>query len=221
MNNMFVWLVISTLTASTVLAGEPTLADEPMGRAQVKSGERVESFFSRSPEDLIAITYHGASFLPPVPAGIAKLDEPGLEGTIAVLNKIRNASGEVVGFATELELPLEGQEGKAGHGTATDWILVLPGRGTLYLAEIERMGEFGEKVMRPLLENGTDWEGEFTQIKTVGRRPDGRGEIKGGTDEFDGASGSFVEIQTYTRVSTTAGELHTTLELRVFFDGGG
>lgn len=208
---------IFVLVASTILVSDSSFADGSMVPAQVKPGERVESFFARLPEDVIALTYHGEGFLPPMPAGIAKLDEPGLEGSMAILTKIRNTSGEVVGFAAELELPLDKRSGRASRGTATDWILMLPGRGSLYLAEIEQMGDFGEKVIRPVLEKGTDWEGKFIQLKTVGRRTDGRGEIKGGTGEFDGASGSFVEIQNYTR-ATAAGILRSTAELRVFFD---
>jgi hypothetical protein len=186
--------------------------------AQVRSGERVESFFTRMPEDIIAITYHGKGFIPPVPTEITKLDEQVLDGSMAILTKILNASGEVVGFAAELEVPVNGPAGKADQGTKTDWLLVLPGRGTLYLSEIEQAGEFGEKVMRPVLEKGIDWEGKFVQLKTVGRRPDGRGEIKGGTGEFNNVTGSFVEIQTYTR-ATAAGILQSTAELRVFFNG--
>jgi hypothetical protein len=181
---------------------------EPVG------DEVVESFTVRVPDDVIAISHHGSGLIPPFPAGIPRMAEPSLSKAVAILTKIRDSAGEVVGFGAQLEVILEGNAADGSQLQATDWVLVIPGRGTIYLSEIERLGDFGRQVIRPVIESGKDWEGKFTRVASVGPRADGRGVITGGTFEFENLQGSFVEIQNYTRVSA-GGQLFTTTELRL------
>jgi hypothetical protein len=182
---------------------------EPVG------DEVVESFTVRVPDDVIAISHRGNGLIRPFPADIPRMSEPNLSNGIAILTKIRNATGEVVGFGAQLEVILEDSAASGSQLQATDWILVIPGRGTIYLSELERLGDFGRQVIQPVIETGQDWEGEFTRVASVGPRADGRGVITGGTFEFENLTGSFVEIQNYTRVSAD-GQLFTTTELRLF-----
>ena len=62
-------------------------------------------------------------------------------------------------------------------------------------------------------------QGRFTRVASVGPRPDGRGEITGGTYEFSDLAGSFVEIQNYRKL-TAAGQLlrEHTLQMIDAFD---
>ncbi len=163
----------------------------------------------------MAVTHGGDAFLAPSPAGIPLLDAPAIENGLAILAQVRGADGKVVGFASELEVfPRVDFLAADEVEWDTDWTLVLPGRGTLFLHQRERRGELPSKVLLPTLETGRDWQGDWTVTTTSGPRSDGRGVVVGGSGEFEGATGTFVEINRVTRY-TTAGVLHDTVELRV------
>jgi hypothetical protein len=203
----FVSLALADTRPASSEPGETVT--EPVG------DEVVESFTIRVPDDVIASSHRGNGLIAPFPTEIPRMTEPNLSNGVAILTKIRDSIGEVVGFGAQLEVNLEGSAADGSQLQATDWVLVIPGRGTIYLSEIERLGDFGRRVVRPVIETGRDWEGEFTRVASVGPRPDGRGVISGGTFEFQNLQGSFVEIQNYTRVSAD-GQLFTTTELRLF-----
>ena len=69
-------------------------------------------------------------------------------------------------------------------------------------------------MIRHVRTTGKDWTGNWTVQTTVGPREDGRGIIVGGTGEFAGANGTFVEIDRVTRY-TTDGAMMGEFELRV------
>jgi preprotein translocase subunit SecE len=67
----------------------------------------------------------------PSPADIPRLTEPALRTTFALGTKIRDAHGDFVGFATELEHVLPDTDIATGRlHTRTLWTLILPGHGT-------------------------------------------------------------------------------------------
>ena len=142
--------LITAALLALATAGVSWAADgAPQDKTAPRPGERVESFFTHVPIDVIAITYNGSGFIAAVPPGILKLDDPGLENTVGILAKFRDKDGKIIGFGTQLELPTDTPDGDAGIERATDWILVLPGRGKLYLSEIEHAGTFGEEIIKP------------------------------------------------------------------------
>ncbi|MCC7414397.1 MAG: hypothetical protein IT495_22470 [Gammaproteobacteria bacterium] len=157
-----------------------------------------ESFFMELPDDGIAFTHGGNMALAAGPPGVALLSEPRVQSGLAILAKLRDASGEVVGFASELEVFPPGADMLQEVVWDTDWTLVIPGRGSLYLRQQEHSGELGAKVIIPTRESGESWRGEWIVTTTVGPRADGRGVIVGGAGEFEGATGSFLEIVTLT-----------------------
>ncbi|MGH7805344.1 MAG: hypothetical protein ACREQJ_13430, partial [Candidatus Binatia bacterium] len=70
------------------------------------------------------------------------------------------------------------------------------------------------KVLKPVLETGKAWEGDWTVQTTAGPGEGRRGLVVGGSGEFAGARGSFVEIDRVTKL-TTDGVLEGSFELRV------
>ena len=188
------------------------------GARNAADGKPVESFFIDLPGHGIAVTHSGNTALGLFPPGISTLDEERLKGGLAILTKVRNAGGDVIGFAAELEVQPEGNLLKEDIKWSTDWIVVIPGRGTLYLHEIEHSGELGPKVVGPTLASGRPWKGDWTVQSTCGPRPDGRGVILGGTQDFAGAAGSFVEVIRLTGF-LPEGALIGTVELRLNREG--
>jgi hypothetical protein len=146
------------------------------------------------------------------------LQEPGIDNGLALLVKLRGPDGQVLGFASELEaFPANADPLHENVNWETDWTLVIPARGSLHLHEQEHSGEVGPKIINPVLETGTAWHGTFIETTTVGPRPDGNGVIVGGTGEFAGAVGTFVEIVTLTGFESP-GVMIGRVELRITFD---
>jgi hypothetical protein len=178
-----------------------------------------ESFFLDLPTDGIAVTHDGKKGLGTGPPGIALLAEPALADSLALLVKLRDAQGNVVGFASELEVFPAGRNPVLEDNVVwdTDWTLVIPGRGTLYLRQKEISHELGSRIIRPVEASGKPWEGEWTVTTTVGPRADGWGEIVGGAGEFAGVTGRFLEIDTLTGFQpggVMIGHMELRLEIR-------
>jgi len=174
-----------------------------------------ESFFIDLPQHGVAVTHSGEMKLGAGPPGIALFQEPAIRNGLAILTKLRNAKGEVIGFGSELEVFPAGADLVTQDVTwETDWTLVIPGRGTLFLHEQERSGELGTKVLGPTLKTGEPWVGDWTTTSTVGPRPDGKGVIAGGSGEFTGATGWFEETIRLTKY-TKEGAMFGTVELKV------
>jgi hypothetical protein len=168
------------------------------------------------PDDVVAVTHNGSNVINPRPVGIALFDEPALLSGLLLVAKIRNEKGEMVGFAVESEAvdassnPLLGRMRRN-----TDWTVVLPARGTIYLAQIEDAGSIGMEIL-PKVMLGNEWNGRTEFVSTVGPDASGRGVIVGGTREFDGISGSFVELSHLTHMSQRRGGVGT-VELQLAY----
>lgn len=186
------------------------------------AGKTVESFFLGSTlEDqgsVIALT-HGELFpMDVMPAGIRYLDHPNLASGLAVMAWLRDESGEVVGFASELEQIHEDSQLLTGRlMTHTSWTLIIPGRGAIFLYQTENNFRLAKEILLPTTIRGGPWRGKFTSLNTFGPEASGAGRIIGGTGEFDGISGEFIEVATL-RGLTPGGRLDTIMELRVAYE---
>jgi hypothetical protein len=175
-----------------------------------------ESFFMRAPQDGLCVTHNGHLPLAPFPEGIPRLEEARLQPGFLLLAKLRDAAGEVVGFASEFEEVLPDSDIGAGTlRTRTLWTLFLMGRGSITFDEIENNSLGAQRMFAPALVSGEPWEGEWTVISTVGPGPDGRGVIEGGTREFHGIEGSAQEVSYLRRFDPAHGQLDLDVELRL------
>lgn len=168
-------------------------------------GSHTETLHFLLPDDGLAVTHGGKVPFPAAPPGVPTFTEDALKRGFALLVRVRDAEGRVVGLAAELEVHPQGDMLAQSLEWDTDWILVLPGRGMLTLQQVEHSNELGPKVINPTLATGRDWVGDWTVQTTVGPGPGGRGVILGGTGEFTGNTGSFVEVDHLSRFSTTTG----------------
>jgi hypothetical protein len=187
--------------------------------AQAEDGSTLETFYFHAPEDGIAATHDGEESKPvkPFPQGIGRLDDAHLRSAFVLLAKARNAAGEVVGFASEMEEVAPGSNILQGRmQMLSTWTLELPGRGTIFMVETEDASEFAKKVIVPALVLGKTWDQPWTFTTTTGPRADGRGTIVGGSGEFEGVTGSFVEV-THLKRFTPDGQLALTMELQLSY----
>lgn len=214
-------LVGASVTLAVSLAN-PFAPRTRSGAALVQAdadGSVLETFYFHAPQDGIAATHDGHPSKPvkAFPPGVGLLDDANLRAGFVLLAKARNQAGEVVGFASEMEEVAPQSNILQGrmHMLST-WTLELPGRGTLFMYETEDASEFARKVVVPALTLGRSWDQPWTFTTTSGPRADGRGVIVGGTGEFEGVTGSFVEV-THLKRFTPDGQLELTMELQLAY----
>ena len=185
--------------------------------ALIASGYTIETFQMEAPKDGIAATNSGDKPIPPAPPGVGLLDDERIRNGFVLLTKLRNEAGEVIGFTSEQEVVASESNVLEGRlRTTTTWTLTIPGRGTIFLAEDEDQSEFARKVALPALTQGKDWNEPWTFVTTVGPDASGRGVVVGGTGEFAGIAGTFVEV-THLRRFTKDKEFFATIELQLAY----
>jgi hypothetical protein len=208
--------VLGVLLASKMRSsGDETRSAESASTAPMT--EVTETFHMVAPDDGIATTHSGDKPLPLYPPGIGALSDERIKQGFILLTKLRDESGNVIGFTSEQEVVSSESDLTQGVlRTASTWTLTIPGRGTIFLDENEDQSEFLMKAGVPALAQGKEWNEEWTFTTTVGPDPSGRGVVTGGTGEFVGISGTFVEV-THLRRFTPKGELFGTIELQLTY----
>ncbi len=183
-----------------------------------QSAPNTESFYIDMPADGIAVTGGEHAPLLRFPPGIPEFTEENISTGLVVVAKLRNLSGQVIGFASELEVFPEQARAQFDSQNViwdTAWNLVIPGRGMLFLFQQEHSGELARETMGKVRETGKDWNGDKSMVTTVGPAEDGKGIIIGGTGEFKDIKGTFIENNRMTRF-TTSGEMFIAVEIRLF-----
>jgi hypothetical protein len=179
-----------------------TLAALPSAPLAAATKLKEETFFTKLPVDTVAMTA-GKYMSMRVPTGIQPLNEPGIESGLIDMQKMRNQAGEVVGFAAQLQVWASDENGKTKDEYKTTWTVVLPGRGTLFLSETENPSALFRQLSELRAKLKT-WKGRIGIQTTTGPAAGGVGLIVGGTGEFEGQKGTFIETDEFT--SFDAGE---------------
>ncbi len=208
--------LITSLALAAIALGAPAALSDANSEPGQPSQPVSLSVFLRGPDDLISITHGGQVGIARHPEGILDLADSPVQGTLALTARVRDTEGNIIGIASELEhfttIPVE--PGVPWH---TYWTVVLPGRGSIYGHELEQLSEDILEAFSSALSEGRAWVGELTAQETVGPLSGHRGLIVGGTGEFEGVRGSFVEVNTLRRF-TSEGVLYGTLNLRFTFE---
>lgn len=204
--------VVGALAVVAILVFNPFVTPATLALAITRAdgtGHLVEIFTIDAPGDIVAVTHNGSNIIDPRPSGIALFDEPALQSGLMLVAKIRNAKREIVGFAVESEAMDAASNPLLGKMRMhSEWTIVLPARGTIYVSQIEDAGTIGREIL-PSVMLGKEWNGKADFVSTAGPGPNGRGIIVGGTREFEGVAGSFVEISHLTHMSKKRGGVGT------------
>ena len=192
---------------------------DPIAIAALDGIKDRESFSLNITADNLLATHGGAFPFKPFPASLSVLPDPSLHDIFALVTKFRaGPGGEVIGFGTELEIAHEHSSLLRGLVmTHTLWSIVVPGRGTLHLYQVENNWRLLKRVVIPMLLTGRSFDGDFTGVNTLGPLPDYRGIVVCGTNEFAGLTGSFVEIGSLRHMQPD-GTLSGVMELRIGYD---
>lgn len=192
---------------------------DPVAIAAMDGVRDRESFALNITGDNILATHGGAFPFKPFPASLSVLPDASLHGIFALVTKFRaGANGDVIGFGTELEITHEDSSLLRGRVmTHTLWSIVVPGRGTLHLYQVENNWRLLKRVVIPMLLTGRPFQGDFAGVNTLGPLPDYRGIVVGGTRDFAGLTGTFVEIGNL-RALHPDGTVSGQMELRVGYE---
>jgi len=168
------------------------------------------------PGDVLALTHGGGPLIGRFPEAIHPFADASIRHGLALLAVVRDEAGTPVGIASELEFFPEGQHVAADFQWETWWTVFVPGRGTIFLHQMERLGGLLDEVVSKVDETGRDWTGRFSHTTTAGPLPTGHGVIVGGSGLFEGISGYFYEHAELTGY-TTDGVLQGQMRLHLTF----
>lgn len=170
--------------------------------------------------DPVSITHGGKVPFAPQPRDVQLLLEPAISSGLALITRVRDASGRLVGIATELESGHEDSNLLAGKlMTHTTWTVVVPNRGALVLYQVEDNWTLATRIVGPAIAFDRPWRGTWHNLNTLGPLPQGHGEIVAATGEFARRSGTFVE-DAEMREFLPSGAMDFTMTVRVALDTG-
>lgn len=179
-----------------------------------ENGQIVETFYTNADPHLIALSGGPTALLKPFPTSVQYLTEPNIIDGLAVLAKVTDRAGEVVGFATELEYFTVDATGNLT--AAVDWIFKVPGRGTLMVKQTESPAML-VSIVQDMAANGETERYIDPPIKVQTTVP-GTGKIVGGVGEFEGKTGTFKEYNEFTYMNIVDGTIGVNLTLEVVYD---
>ncbi len=163
----------------------------------VPNGGRQEDFVIHWPRDRIELPAQLHSAAGSMTSGAAILADPGAAPASGELFKLRDVEGNVIGVAGKTTTLVSDNDGAAE--SVSNWMLMIPSRGTLSLSQINRadlsprlVPESGGRYIIPA-EFGRFWAGSTRYRATAGPAADERGRVMQGTREFAPLSGSYAE----------------------------
>ncbi|MCC7258803.1 MAG: hypothetical protein IT486_10580 [Gammaproteobacteria bacterium] len=208
MARLFYGSVLGGVLLSVLVAGVFPLPHSQRYRSTIEvvpDGGREETFVIEWPADRIQpLRDGGAGSVHP--AGlVAVVDGPAGVVAAAEVFRLRDVAGNVVGLASRTATPAD--PGDRGRGTRSEWMLLLPSRGALFLSQIDALDTLPRAVTGPMPVPVVDtpgfWAGGERRRITTGPADGGAGRVGGGTAEFAGLQGSYDE--TWERRESAAG----------------
>jgi len=166
-------------------------------------GGRQEDFIIRWPEDRIARPGDRKAELPAVAAvGAAVLEDSAGRRASAELFRLRDTEDNVIGVAGRLA-GTGGAVADAGR-SASNWLVVIPSRGALFLAQSDafdttvrqQLGAAGSVALAPAQAAAFWTDGPRIRVTAPAPAGDGAGttgRVLRGTGEFAGLQGRFTE----------------------------
>lgn len=206
MKRLFGGAFIAGLLAVALAVGlwsRPVQPRLPSQIAVMPDGGRQEEFLIRWPDDRIARPGEDPGGLPPgAAAGAAVLEDSAGRRAAAELFRLRDSQGNVIGVASRLS-GTGGAVADRGR-SASNWLLLIPSRGALFLAQNDVVdttpqGRFisGGPLTLPPVQTATFWNDRSrVRITAQAPGPEGSrssGRVLRGTEEFAGLQGSYTE----------------------------
>jgi hypothetical protein len=196
LRRIFYASLVAGLALTFVAAGLFPLPEHQRYRSSIgvlNNGGRQEDFTVDWPRDRIAVAPAGSL---QEAGGALVLAAPQGTGASAELFRLRDLTGNVVGLASRTTSTAAGPDARPTQ--ATDWMLYLPSRGTLFLQQLNaidvapRARADGTGLV-PAQDSAGFWSAGTRVRISAGPQADGGGAVVRGTEEFAGLAGSYDE----------------------------
>ena len=182
-----IFALLVGLLFGVALAGA-VLFYNPLSQYQGKSPSGEALFYDNDMEHF-AVSHGGLLPVPIRPKGIEPLWESAINGAVLTVFPLNNEAGETVALASRVSVLAEDSDLLLrGAKTHNDWLLSVPGRGTLFIDDREDLSELIRYGVVPVWLMRRPWPGSRELLATSG--PDaGSAQILGGTGEYVDAAG--------------------------------
>jgi hypothetical protein len=167
--------------------------------------EHLDVTYTAVPGETILYTDNGESIIDTHPDRVAELWEPAIVDTRIAVNLLTRSRGEAVGLGIKFSSDSEQTRLISSQVLVNSaWHIYVPGRGTLFVDQIENYWSYLREVVVPARwSSGDNWKGSFFRIMTQGPNALGTGRVTGGNGNFAGISGEAVEsltVQAYSAI---------------------
>jgi len=162
---------------------------------------QLETYHSSWVPDNLVQTHGGLGEIPYHPANISVLSELAIKRGFVNLTRIRDGAGRVVGIGSQVETVILSKSAvmRTSIDAYTDWSLTFPGRGTLFLGQVEGGPDLAS-LKGEAEKTGQTWRGLREINRSLGPLPDQRGIIHAGTGAFRDVVGAFKEFNVLKEV---------------------
>lgn len=176
----------------------PFIEQPALSPLAVSTDQQMDLSFTAAAAESILYTDYGESNIKPHPQRVAELWEPAISDTSVAVVVMEDGRGEVTGIGIKFSTDSEQSSLiNAEILVNSAWHIYLPGRGSLFLNQIENYWPFLREIVIPARwSSGDNWKGSFFRIMTKGPSALGTGYVTGGTGSFSGRSGEVVESLT-------------------------
>ena len=146
------------------------------------------------PDNLVQ-THGGLGEVPYHPSDIPVLSELAIKKSFVNLTRIRNGAGQVIGMGSQIEIIIlnKGAVTRTSIDAFTDWSLTFPGRGMLFLGQVEGGPDLAG-LQGEAAKSGQPWRGLREINHTLGPLTEARGIVHAGTGAFRDVVGAFREF---------------------------
>ena len=200
-------LLVGAVLAALGLYHNPFTATRSLTPLDVSAGEILILNFSRVADDLLVVSNDGERAVSPRPPAVQQLWEPAVRQTALTIAPLSDARGNEVGVGIEFESRSESTRLWAGEALVDSiWHVVLPGRGSLVVAQQENYWDFLRDVVVPAYRSSADsWRGTWYGNTTSGPGALGTATVVGGSGEFADLATEAVESLSATAYTLTDG----------------
>ena len=173
----------------------------------VSNEEQLEFSFTAVPGQTILYTDNGETSVSTHPDRVAELWEPTIVDTRFAVTLLDDGRGEVAALGIKFSTDSEQTELINARALVNSaWHIYVPGKGTLYVDQIENYWSYLQEIVVPARwSSGDNWMGSYFRIVTDGPGALGTARVTGGTGSFAGMSSEAVETLTARAYSANEG----------------
>jgi hypothetical protein len=204
---LIIGLLLGAVAASALLFYNPLAAQNSLSPLSVSDQEIISLGYSAVAADAIVYTNGGESTVQPHPVKVQQLWEAPIRRTDVLVTVLADSRNNPAGIG--IKFTSDSEQTRIINGEAlvdSAWHILLPGRGSLFVAQTENYWNFLRQIVVPAYwSSGDSWKGSWHGNTTVGPGSLGTARVSGGYGEYAGLESEAVEALSARAYSVSAG----------------